>query len=193
MRPAVTVPEPPEVETLRRDLAARITALHITALEVLDRTIFAGRGDAVRRGIAGRQVSRVARRGEVLIWFLREPGDGTEESASLLIHPKMTGRLVLTSGGVTVFAGGHPAPGMLRPMPNRTTRAVFRLGPERRLYYNDARRLGWIRQAGPDPCRTDPFPARLGPDLLDGFHARRARFSRRQGPRRRRVPRRTGA
>jgi formamidopyrimidine-DNA glycosylase len=57
---------------------------------------------------------------------------------------------------------------MLRPMPNGTTRAVFRLGPSCCLYYNDARRFGWIRPAGPDPCRTDPFLARLGPDPLGG-------------------------
>lgn len=116
------------------------------------------------------QISRVARRGKVLILFLREPGSGAGESGSLLIHPKMTGQLVLTSGGATVFAGGHPTPSMLRPMPNATTRAVFRLGPACCLYYNDARRFGWIRPAGPDPCRTDPFLARLGPDpLADDF------------------------
>ncbi|MGH3226828.1 MAG: DNA-formamidopyrimidine glycosylase family protein [Streptosporangiaceae bacterium] len=89
-----------------------------------------------------------------MILFLREPGSGAGESGSLLIHPKMTGQLVLNADGATVFAGGHPTPSMLRPMPNTTTRAIFRLGPAYRLYYNDARRFGWIRPAGPDPCRT---------------------------------------
>jgi len=36
------VPELPEVETLRRGLAARITGMRITAVEVLDRKIFDG-------------------------------------------------------------------------------------------------------------------------------------------------------
>ena len=55
-------------------------------------------------------------------------------------------------------------------MPNATTRAVIRLGPAHCLYYNDARRFGWIRPAGPDPCRTDPFLSQLGPEPLgDGF------------------------
>ena len=80
----------------------------------------------------------------------------------------MTGQLVLTSDTATVFAGGLPTPSMLRPMPNATTRAVFRLGPACCLYYNDARRFGWIRPAGPDPGRTDPFLRRLGPDPLGG-------------------------
>jgi formamidopyrimidine-DNA glycosylase len=80
----------------------------------------------------------------------------------------MTGQLVLTSDGATVFAGGHRTPSMLRPMPNATTRAVFRLGPACCLYYNDAWRFGWIRPAGLDPCRTDPFLRRLGSDPLGG-------------------------
>jgi len=151
------------VETLRRGLAAHITGMRITALEVLDRKIFDMPDDAIKRDIVDRQISQVARRGKVLIIFLHGSG-------SLLIHPKMTGQLVLTSDGVTVFAGGHPTPSMLRPMPNATTRAVFRLGPGCCLYYNDARRFGWIRPAGADPCRTDPFLARLGPDpIADGF------------------------
>ena len=162
------MPELPEVETLRRGLAARITGMHITAAEVSDRKISGGPGDAMKQDVVDHQISRVARRGKVLILFLREPGSGAGESGSLLIHPKMTGQLVLTSDGATVFAGGHPTLSMLRPMPNATTRAVFRLGPACCLYYNDARRFGWIRPAGPDPCRTDPFLARLGPDPLDG-------------------------
>jgi formamidopyrimidine-DNA glycosylase len=155
------------VETLRRGLAARITGMPITAVSILDRKISGGLGDAIQQDIDGHQVSRMARRGKVLILFLREPGETRQESGSLLIHPKMTGQLVLTVNGATVFAGGHPTPGRLRPM-DATTRAVFRLGPACCLYYNDARRFGRIRPAGPDPCRTDPFLSRLGPDPLDG-------------------------
>ena len=161
------MPELPEVETLRRGLAARITGMRITAVEVLDRKILDGPGDTIKQDVVDHQISRVARRGKVLILFLREPGKGSGDSGSLLIHPKMTGQLVLTSDGATTFAGGHPTPSLPRPMPNPTSRAVFRLGPACCLYYNDARRFGWIRPAGLDPCRTDPFLARLGPDPLD--------------------------
>ncbi len=162
MRAALTVPELPEVETLRRGLAARITGRYITAAEILDRKIFDGPGDAIKHDVDGHQIGRVARRGEVLILLLGEPGSEAGESGSLLVHPKMTGQLVLTADGTTVFAGGHPTPSMLRPMPNATTRAIFRPGPACCLYYNDARRFGWIRPAGPGPCRTDPFLSRLG-------------------------------
>jgi formamidopyrimidine-DNA glycosylase len=161
------VPELPEVETLRRGLAARITSMRITAIEIGDRKIFGGTGDAIRHDVVNHRISRVGRRGKVLILFLRGSGNRAGESASLLIHPKMTGQLVLTCDGATVLAGGHPTPSMLQPMPNATTRAVFRIGPACCLYYNDARRFGWIRLAGPDPGRTDPFLAQLGPEPLD--------------------------
>ena len=67
------MPELPEVETLRRGLAARITSMRITAFEVLDRKIFDGPGDAIKQDVVDHQISRVARCGNVLILFLREP------------------------------------------------------------------------------------------------------------------------
>src|SRR5215470_12098134 len=115
MRAALTVPELPEVETLRRGLAARITGTHMTAAEILDRKIFDGPDDAIKQNVVDHQISRIARRGKVLILLLREPGSSAGESGSLLIHPKMTGHLVLTAKGATVFTGGHPSPSMLRP------------------------------------------------------------------------------
>jgi formamidopyrimidine-DNA glycosylase len=84
----LTVPELPEVETLRRGLAACITGMTITAAGIGDRKIFGGPEDALRWDVVGRQISRVARRGKVLILFLRESGSVAGESGSLLIHPQ---------------------------------------------------------------------------------------------------------
>ena len=82
------MPELPEVETLRTGLAARITGMRITAVEIADRKILDGPDDAIKQDIAGHQISRVARRGKVLILFLSEPGRTPCPSGSLLIHPK---------------------------------------------------------------------------------------------------------
>lgn len=68
------MPELPEVETLRRGLAGRITAMRITAAEVLDLKVFGGSGDAIKHDVVDHQISRMARRGKVLILFLRESG-----------------------------------------------------------------------------------------------------------------------
>ena len=153
------MPELPEVETLRRGLSAGITGRYIMSMRVLDSKIVTGPQGVVERDVAGRRIDRVARRGKVLILFLQGSG-------SLLIHPRMTGQLVVTVAGATVLAGGHPTPSLLQPMPNKTTRAILWLDEVTCLYYNDARRFGWIRLAGARPCTDDPFLRRLGPEPL---------------------------
>lgn len=132
-------------------------------MHILDAKVAAGSPEIAGCRVTGHRITRTGRRGKVLIL----PLDGSD---SLLIHPKMTGQLIVTVAGATVIAGGHPTPSMLQPMPNPTTRAIFRLDHATCLYYNDARRFGWLRLAGPQPCATDPFLIRLGPEPLgDGF------------------------
>ncbi len=82
MRTALTMPELPGVETLRRSLAAHITGMTITAAEIGDRKIFGGPADAIKRDVVDHQISRVACWRKVLILFLREPGSGAGESGS---------------------------------------------------------------------------------------------------------------
>ncbi len=155
------MPELPEVETLRRGLATVLPGRRILSVQVLDGKAVAGSPEITGPCVTGHRIGQPDRRGKVLI----VPLDG---SGSLLVHPKMTGQLVVTVAGETVTAGGHPTPSMLRPMPNPTTRVIFRLDRGTCLYYNDARRFGWIRLAGPEPWKTDPFLRRLGPEPLGG-------------------------
>ena len=152
------MPELPEVETLRRCLSTAITGRLVVSVDVLDSRIFAA-PRAVIDEVAGHRIDRVARRGKVLILFLQDSG-------SLLIHPRMTGQLVVTVAGVTVLAGGHPTPSLLQPMPRPTTRVIMRLDDAAILYYNDSRRFGWIRLASGRPDADDPFLRRLGPEPL---------------------------
>jgi formamidopyrimidine-DNA glycosylase len=153
------VPELPEDETLRRGLSAIFPGRRIMSVRVLDPKVVTGSPEITGWDVTGHRIGSVGRRGKVLILSLGGTG-------SLLIHPKMTGQLDVTVAGVTAVAGGHPTPSMLQPMPNPTTRAVFALGQATCLYYNDARRFGWIRLVGPRPCATDPFLRRLGPEPL---------------------------
>ena len=157
------MPELPEVETLRRYLGTAITGRSVISVDILDSRIFAAPREVIEDEVAGHRIDRVARRGKVLILFLQGSG-------SLLIHPRMTGQLVVTVAGVTVLAGGHPTPSLLQPMPGPTTRVILRLDEAAILYYNDSRRFGWIRLASDRPCADDPFLRTLGPEpLADAF------------------------
>lgn len=128
----------------------------VRSVEVLDQKVVRDGPEVVARSV-GRRVRAIERRGKILGVSFDRPG-------SLLIHPKMTGQLVVTAKGQTVFAGGHPSPAMLGPMPHATTRAVFALDRGMALYFNDGRRFGWIRPSGAEPFTEDPDVARLGPD-----------------------------
>ncbi|MGH3275888.1 MAG: bifunctional DNA-formamidopyrimidine glycosylase/DNA-(apurinic or apyrimidinic site) lyase [Streptosporangiaceae bacterium] len=155
------MPELPEVETLRRCLSPLVAGRPVVSVDVLDSRIFAAPPAVINDQLTGHRIDRVARRGKVLILFLREAG-------SLLIHPRMTGQIVVTAAGMTVLAGGHPTPSLLGPMPGPTTRVILALDEASSLYYNDSRRFGWIRLASDAPCADDPFLRRLGPEPLTG-------------------------
>ncbi len=116
--------------------------------------------------VSGHHVTSVRRRGKVLILDL----DGEQH---LLIHPKMTGQVVIALRGTTVFAGGHPSRAMLEPMPNATTRVTFSFSADTMLYFNDQRKFGWIRLVDTASLADEAFLSRLGPEPLSAAFTRR--------------------
>ena len=108
----LSVPELPEVETIRRGLAPRVEGRRLAEIEVLDpRWCLPQTPEAVVAGLRGRRVERLGRRGKYLVWEL-------EGDHALVQHLRMTGtvladppavpphtrvRLGLDDGGVLVF------------------------------------------------------------------------------------------
>jgi formamidopyrimidine-DNA glycosylase len=137
------MPELPEVETIRRNLAPHVEGRTLQRLEILDARW--SRPLAPREladAVEGRTVERLGRRGKYLIWEL-------EGEAYLLVHLRMTGNLLIDPGD---------------PPHNRVW---FELG-EHRLAFTDPRRFGTGELAlGEDGL--DAFLAgRLGVEPLDG-------------------------
>lgn len=82
------MPELPEVETIRRQLAPKVEGRTLRALEILDpRWTLPLAPEAVADALVGRRVEALDRRGKYLIW--RAEGD-----VHLLIHLRMTGTLL---------------------------------------------------------------------------------------------------
>ena len=157
------MPELPEVETIRRGLLATVLGRRVESVEVLSRQSLAAPRRAFQDLLVGHRLAAVARRGKVLIIDL-------DSDAHLWVHLMMTGQLVVTERGCTLFAGGHPSRSMLAPMPNMTTRVFFRLSGGRSLFFNDGRRFGRIKLLSTAELEADPFLARLGPEPLgDSF------------------------
>lgn len=152
------MPELPEVETMRRGLAETVSGRRVAAVRVLSRPTFALPQAVIDTAVVGRRITGVARRGKVLIVDL-------DHDSHLLIHPRMTGQLVVRRRGLA-FAGGHPSPGLLGPMPNPTTRLIIDLSAQTNLFFNDARKFGRVWLVPDRAMATEPFLSRLGPEPL---------------------------
>jgi formamidopyrimidine-DNA glycosylase len=113
------MPELPEVETIRRQLAPHLEGRTLEAIEILDPRWTRPRTPAtVADGLRGRYVERVGRSGKYLVWEL------TEERF-LLMHLRMTGSLLFDP-----------------PTEPLHTRVRFALDAGHRLIYVDPRRFG---------------------------------------------------
>jgi formamidopyrimidine-DNA glycosylase len=127
------MPELPEVETIVRDLDNKIRNKTILSLETLDKKVFpSGR----IKEVIGRKIRSVRRRAKTAIFDLG--------GLFLVIHLKMTGQLVYKKSG-KIIAGGHPIKNVGSDLPNKFTRAIFRLSGSSSLFFNDVRKFGWIK------------------------------------------------
>jgi formamidopyrimidine-DNA glycosylase len=113
------MPELPEVETIRRQLAPHLEGRRIEAVEILDsRWTRPYPPETVAGGLTGATIERVSRAGKYLIWEL-------SDELFLLVHLRMTGALLF-----------DPA---VEPA---HVRVRFALSEGHRLLYIDPRRFG---------------------------------------------------
>jgi formamidopyrimidine-DNA glycosylase len=135
------MPELPEVETIRRQLAPALEGRRLREVKVLDpRWCEPAPPWELADAIRGRRIERLDRRGKYLIWELS--GD-----VHLVMHLRMTGNLLYT----------HDA---------RFARVRFELDDGRAVLFCDQRRFGTgIVLLGSD-AREEYFASRLGVEPL---------------------------
>ena len=131
------MPELPEVETIRRELARRLTGKVLRSVEVRVSKMANVPAARLSQLLAGRRIHRVNRRAKMLVLDL---GDGH----FLVFHLKMTGQLVYAPPRGTTVSGGHPIPN-LGVLPNKFTHVIFRFRDGGTLYFNDQRKFGWVK------------------------------------------------
>ncbi|MFQ5745885.1 MAG: bifunctional DNA-formamidopyrimidine glycosylase/DNA-(apurinic or apyrimidinic site) lyase [Gemmatimonadota bacterium] len=146
------MPELPEVETVRRELALRLEGCRVRDVRIRKADIVLGPTPAARfaRELHGRRIREVCRRGKLLLWRL-------DDGSVVQVQLRMTGR----------FAIGPPRPPRVD---FRHVAAVFRFEDGTILYYDDTRRLGGFRRwSARDWAAVE---SRLGPEpLAPGFRA----------------------
>jgi formamidopyrimidine-DNA glycosylase len=134
------MPELPEVETIKKELAPWIVGQSFTKVTISDTKLLSGcSAREVRRGLVGQKVESLERRGKYLIFRL-------SNGRSLIVHLRMTGSLLLNPKGV-----------------DRYVRAAFHLSSGHRVVFGDRRRLGkmWLVED------AESVVSKLGPEPLD--------------------------
>jgi formamidopyrimidine-DNA glycosylase len=137
------MPELPEVETIRRQLAPHLDGRTIVEATILDpRWTRPEPPAAVEAELSGAVVERVTRAGKYLVWAL-------SGERYLLMHLRMTGTLLFDP---------------VAPPPH--TRVLFELDDGHRLVYVDPRRFGTGHLVFGDDARDEYLNARIGVEPL---------------------------
>jgi formamidopyrimidine-DNA glycosylase len=133
------MPELPEVETIRRQLAPHLEGRVIEAAEILDwRWTRPGPPEPIQAELTRARVERVGRAGKYLVWTL-------SDERYLLMHLRMTGALL--------FDPDADPP---------HTRVRFELDGGHRLIYTDPRRFGTGHLVFGAAARDAYLAARIG-------------------------------
>jgi formamidopyrimidine-DNA glycosylase len=144
------MPELPEVETIKTELAPHIIGRRISGVTVFwDRIVREPSIEEFRSRITGQKITDVARRGKYLLVSLSS-GD------LLIIHLKMSGSLLIADSSAE---------------PPKYTQAILSLNNNTRIFFRDPRKFGLMRlvkdrnhvigKLGPEPLEPDFTPGVL--------------------------------
>ena len=144
------MPELPEVETVVRGLAGRMTGRRIARLDLHRRDLRWPIPRGLRRKAEGRRIEAVRRRAKYILIHLDDGG-------VLLMHLGMSGRLTVAGPGDRTPRAPHD-------------HAVFTLDDGTRIRFNDQRRFGVLDYLRETALDEHPLLCELGPEPLDpGF------------------------
>jgi formamidopyrimidine-DNA glycosylase len=143
------MPELPEVETVRRGLAARLVGRRLVRVEVRRAGLRLPFPADLAQRLTGRRVETVARRAKYLLF-------GLDDDTVAIAHLGMSGRMVIDQ-----------APG---PLPGKHDHVVLRTDDGAVVTFHDARRFGVLVLSRQAELAAHPLLARLGPEpLAEGF------------------------
>lgn len=153
------MPELPEVETIRKELATVLPGKVIKRFDVRLPKIFQVAGPEGTKRLIKARVDAVNRRGKLLSFTL-------STGMTVAIHLKMTGQLIYRAHSKVVLAGGHPIPTVTDDLPGKVTHAVFTFTDGSELFFNDLRQFGYIKLLPTEDFANLPLMQSFGPEPL---------------------------
>lgn len=134
------MPELPEVETIKRQLAQKIVGKRISKVQVLVAkpvNLPIKRYESI---LGGRKIEAVDRRAKILIWQI-------SGGWWLLFHLKMTGQVIMVNESAE---------------PTKAARVIFWLKENGKIFFNDSRKFGWARLL--KTAEKDKILSQFGPE-----------------------------
>ncbi|NMB48300.1 bifunctional DNA-formamidopyrimidine glycosylase/DNA-(apurinic or apyrimidinic site) lyase [Candidatus Kuenenbacteria bacterium] len=153
------MPELPEVETIKRELAELIRNKKIKSVDInLAKQVKAPKAKFLKL-VQGQKITAVRRRAKMLIFDL-------QNGWHLVFHLKMTGQLIYRDRSGKLAGGGHPIKygdvkdkksgakmgsldsardKLLINLPNKYSHVIFNFHDGSRLFFNDLRQFGWVK------------------------------------------------
>jgi formamidopyrimidine-DNA glycosylase len=124
----------------------------------------------VQEFLVGASITCVRRRAKVLMVDL-------DSQYTLVIHLKMTGQLVFVSKNLANgkkptakdevrFGAGHPNDSLVNELPDKSTRVIFELSDDSKLFFNDQRKFGWVKLIPTVEVPNIDFFKKVGPEPL---------------------------
>lgn len=168
------MPELPEVETIKNDLAKVVLNKKISKIIVNDKKIIKSSINYFAGILKNNSFKEINRAGKLLIFQM------SDKKNYLIIHLKMTGQLIYLprydyqvikgKGMEGLVAGGHSLdkeakiPGIGDKLPNKYTRVIFEFKDEARLFFNDLRKFGYLKVVGGNELKK--IVSEFGPEPL---------------------------
>jgi formamidopyrimidine-DNA glycosylase len=144
------MPELPEVETVRRGLALKMSGRRIVEAELRRQDLRRPFPPMLARTLTGATIGRLARRGKYILIEL-------DDNGTLLLHLGMSGRITAGPGGAPHATHDH---------------VVLTLDDGTVVRFNDARRFGLLDYMRRGEENAHPLLAGMGPEPLEpGFDA----------------------
>ena len=132
------MPELPEVETIRRDLAKVLVGKKITAIQIINKSPIKESAKKFKKTLLNKKVKNIERIGKLMMLDL---SDGNY----LLVHLKMTGQLIYRHGH-QIIEGGHNLPVFKEnDLPTKYTWVAWKFNDGSKLYFNDMRKFGYLK------------------------------------------------
>ena len=154
------VPELPEVETVRRHIAASLVGKRLVAVENTLPKLLRDSPIPDLGILVGKTVTAASRRAKVLTIAF-------DDDLALMIHLKLAGQwaIVLYDGERRI--AGHPVPDPTGPYPHKVTHVTFTFDDGTIAYLSDVRQFGWLRLMPMEdvPAALDRFG--FGPEGTD--------------------------